>query len=164
MQTVASTQRREISPQWVVPLMRLVQLGFILMVVVTGFSLEVSLVFRLLAILLVSGICIAVGHPFASISGDEEGLYVQRYVRVHSVNWAEVSGARASLNDSGIRIDFLRPVGGLRYAVANFPNMGIKDAAAVAMGGKQPEIVTWICEHIRSAEQPNRSSSTLGLP
>jgi hypothetical protein len=153
---------RELGPQWILPLMRLVQLGFILMVVVVGMSLEASLVIKVPSILIILAICISVGHPFANIAGDGQGLHVQRYKKVYFVRWADVSGACASLKDSGIRVDFRYPIGGLRYAVANFPNMAIREAGEVIVGGKDMEIVTWIREHIQDA-QKSPSSSVLGL-
>lgn len=111
----------------------------------------------------VSGMCVVIGHPLARIEGDDSGLFIQRYLRVHFVEWPGVSGVRTSFSEGGIRLEFRHMVVGLRYAMTNFPNMPVGEAVAAVAGGRKLEIVSWIERHIRAAAESSESRSLLGL-
>jgi hypothetical protein len=126
-------------------------------------SLGISLIVEVLTFLVVSTVCVIVGHPFARIEGDDSALYIQRYMKVRFVPWTDVSGVRASFGDAGIRVDFRFMVDGLRHAVANFPNVSVREAVAAVAGREELEIVAWVRDRMIKAKEPDDSRSIPGV-
>jgi hypothetical protein len=163
MPTVADRQMQVIGSRSALFAVRSLQIGFIVVAGLVCMSFGFSLIVEVLTFLVVSTVCVIVGHPFAKIEGDDSGLYIQRYMKVRFVAWTDVRGVRASFGDAGIRVDFRFMVDGLRHAVANFPNVSVREAVAAVAGREELEIVAWVRAHMIKAKEPADSRSILGV-
>jgi len=163
MQISENSNRRVIGSKWTLLGVRIIQLGSIVFAGLVCASLDMGPMVRLSVFVALSAMCVVVGHPLARIEGDDSGLFIQRYLRVHFVEWPSVTGVRTSFGDGGIRVEFRHMVAGLRYAMTNFPNMPVGEAVAAVAGRRKSEIVSWIEGHIRAATESSESRSLLGL-
>ena len=137
-------ERREIGVHipWV--LIRLAQGMGILLIVAISSVMDIALPLKVLYALSAVLLGAAVGHPFASVAGDDRGLYVTRYLKTHFVEWPDVLSVRSAMDKGGINISFRSPVAGLRYAVVIFPNMPVKKAfRALATRFRSRSNVRW---------------------
>jgi hypothetical protein len=144
-------ERREIGMAIPWPLMRLVQAIVTLGLAGMGALMPISVPLKALYFGAVITVSIGVGHPFARVVADDRGLYVTRYMQTHFLEWREVISARMSWREGGIKIDFHRSIGGLRYAIVNLPDMPVGRAFFVLIKKEEPEVVFWIRERIRAA-------------
>lgn len=156
-------QRRDVNPEWIFILVRLMQIVFILAVALVSLLLPVLPLVRILCFVLITTGCVAAIHSFAHVAADESGLFIRRYVETHFVRWGDVSSVECSFAQGGIKIVFRTPGERETSVITNFPNMSVTAAAKGLARQEELEIVTWMRDRIRTAKGETGSTSVLGL-
>ena len=144
-------EKREIGMAIPWRLVRLVQLIVTLGLAGMGALLPIAFPFKALYFGAIIAVSISVGHPFARVIADGQGLYVTRYVQAHFLEWRDVISVRSAWREGGIKIEFRRKVAGLRYAIVSLPDMPVGRAFFVLIKKEEPEVVLWIRERIQAA-------------
>lgn len=111
-----------------IPLMRLLQVAVALGLAGVAAVLPITFPLQVLYFGVMFALIMRVCHPFARIVADSRGLYVTRYRKTHFVEWREVISVRTTLGEGGIKVEFRRPIAGLRHALVNMPDMPVSRA------------------------------------